>query len=92
MKNHRIFHELPGQAFDAYDQCQVFLRDPDAGLFSSESLQVCGNAKTEIKLLLREEEKMRFIYFFLEICVFLMKNCTESEMQSKFVNNVGGLP
>ncbi|XP_037070906.1 A disintegrin and metalloproteinase with thrombospondin motifs adt-2-like [Pollicipes pollicipes] len=38
VQNHRIFHERPGQVFDAYDQCQLLLKDKDAELFSVRNL------------------------------------------------------
>ncbi|XP_037772688.1 uncharacterized protein LOC119568305 [Penaeus monodon] len=35
--DHSVYDQLPGQTWDAYDQCRVFLRDDDATLYN-ESL------------------------------------------------------
>ncbi|XP_066973867.1 uncharacterized protein [Macrobrachium rosenbergii] len=32
--DHSIYEQLPGQSWDAYDQCRVFLRDDDATLYN----------------------------------------------------------
>ncbi|XP_068218497.1 LOW QUALITY PROTEIN: A disintegrin and metalloproteinase with thrombospondin motifs 10-like [Palaemon carinicauda] len=32
--DHSIYDQLPGQSWDAYDQCRVFLRDDDATLYN----------------------------------------------------------
>ena len=40
VQNHRILRELPGQVYDAFDQCQLLLKDKDASVFSTEDLYV----------------------------------------------------
>ncbi|XP_037087623.1 A disintegrin and metalloproteinase with thrombospondin motifs adt-2-like, partial [Pollicipes pollicipes] len=46
VQNHRIFREMPGQVYDAFDQCQLLLKDRDAEIFSPDDLyNVCERVK-----------------------------------------------
>ncbi|XP_043241463.1 A disintegrin and metalloproteinase with thrombospondin motifs adt-2-like [Amphibalanus amphitrite] len=46
VQNHRIFRELPGQVYDAFDQCQLLLKDKDASVYSTQDLyDVCERVK-----------------------------------------------
>ncbi|KAK4321283.1 hypothetical protein Pmani_007920 [Petrolisthes manimaculis] len=46
--DHSRYRQLPGQSWDAYDQCQVFLRDPEATLYN-QTLDhlVCESVKCQ---------------------------------------------
>ena len=49
VQNHRIFRELPGQVYDAFDQCQLLLKDKDASVFSTEDLYVSLPARSAVR-------------------------------------------
>ncbi|XP_047503003.1 histone-lysine N-methyltransferase 2D-like [Penaeus chinensis] len=38
--DHSVYDQLPGQTWDAYDQCRVFLRDDDATLYNESLAQI----------------------------------------------------
>ena len=46
VQNHRIFRELPGQVYDAFDQCQLLLKDKDASVYSPTDLYVSVYPRT----------------------------------------------